>query len=441
MELWNSLYTYLTASFDFGFDRAFLKRIKFKEYVNDTIIVLSAEDSFARGWFQANCIPILQDHLHKQNLKKEFRIEIAKEKSISTDNVSYTSLDKTSNKKHTSNLSLQHTFDYFIEGCNDFAFNAARLVVEDHSSKYNPLIIVGSIGTGKTHLAQAIAHKFHTTSPNSLVHYTTSEDFTNEFIEHLQKKTMNKFRDKYRKCDLFIIDDIQGLQTRESTTEELENIFNTLISHGKQMVFTSDRPIKKLKDLNPRLKARLSGGLTVDLKNPDFETRKAVLLNMCQRENHKVDHKVIDLIAETIDQNIRELKSTLLKLFAYADLKKKDISLKLAKEVLSDKIQIDIPSDLSVQEIQKKVAAYFGIKTSDIKSASKLSSKAHPRKIAMYLASKYTPHTSTEIGSLFSKSHSTVIRSTQKIEAELPKNTNLKKDIDKILLEISEAHH
>ena len=214
----------------------------------------------------------------------------------------------------------------------------------------------------------------------------------------------------------------------------------SLISRGAQMVFTSDRQIKKLKDLNPRLRTRLDGGLAVDLKNPDFETRKAILLDMAQRENHKVDNKIIDLIADTVELNIRELKSTLLKLFAYADLKKKDISLKLTKEVLSDKINIEIPQDLSIPEIQKAVAAHFGIKTSDIKSDSKLSSKAHPRQIAMYIASKHTKYTSTEIGSLFSKSHSTVLRSAQKIELEMPKNVNLRKDIDKILLEISETH-
>ncbi|MDK2819136.1 MAG: chromosomal replication initiator protein DnaA [Spirochaetota bacterium] len=452
MELWNILLQHLSKNLDNGLSGSLLKRIYFKECQNDYLMILLAEDPFTKGWFEKSCIPILKEYLLQNSLNKDFRIEMIQEARIITseiidsyqvDKISITPTTQTTTPLKTSsiNLASEFIFDHFIPGnCNDFAYKAAHIVVEDTCSKYNPLVIVGPMGTGKTHLTQSIVHKFHHQNPTATAIYITSEDFTNEFIEHLQKKNMHAFREKYRQCDLLVIDDIQGMQSRDSTTEELENVFNALISRGVQMVFTSDRQVKKLKDLNPRLRTRLSGGLTVDLKNPDFETRKAILLDMAQRENHKVDNKIIDLIADTIDLNIRELKSTLLKLFAYADLKKKDISLKLTKEVLSDKIHIEIPQDLSVPEIQKAVAAYYGIKTSDIKSDSKLSSKAHPRQIAMYIASKHTKYTSTEIGSLFSKSHSTVLRSTQKIESEMPKNVNLRKDIDKILLEISETH-
>ncbi len=441
MELWKSLSEHLCASLDDNIAKATLKRIHFKEIINDHIIVLKAEDSLSHGWFKAQCLPLLHSKLAELSLQKEFRIELMR--NVPKDSVDTPSpkTKKSSHKKFSNNLSPDYTFDTFIPGCNDFVFSAASTIVEERNAKYNPLIIVGGLGTGKTHLAQSMVAQLKTSNPELEALYTTSEDFTNEFIEHLQKKNMDQFRNKYRKCDLLVIDDIQGLQNRDSTTDELENIFNSLISHGGQMVFTSDRPVKKLKDLNVRLRSRLSSGLAVDLKNPDFETRKAILLDMAQRENHKIDSKIIDLLAETIDQNIRELRSNLIKLFAYADLKKKDISLKLAKEVLSDRIQIDIPANLSVPEIMKAVAVHFGIKASDIKSDSKLSSKAHPRQIAMYLATKHTKYTSTEIGNLFGKSHSTVIRSTQKIDKALPNDINLKRDLDKILLELAEVHH
>ncbi|MGL4677333.1 MAG: chromosomal replication initiator protein DnaA [Brevinema sp.] len=433
MELWNLLQQYLEQSFDDSFSRPLLKRIQFKEHQNDQIIVLSAEDSFTKGWFENTCVDILKEYLAQQDLHQEFRVDILTEKKRQEPPTEKTS------EVSVPGLSLDYTFKNYIPGnCNDFPYKAAQISAE--TSKYNPLIITGPMGTGKTHLAQAIVHQFIQQSPQAKVVFVTSEDFTNDFIDHLQKKSMNNFRKKYRTCDLLIIDDIQGIQSRHSTTDELENIFNTLISQSVQMVFTSDRPIKKLKDLKMRLRTRLAGGLEVDLKNPDFETRKAILLDMVQKENHKIDYKIIDLIAETIDHNIRELKSTLMKLFAYADLKKKDISLRLTKEVLSDKIHIVIPDNISVSEIQKAVASYFGIKSSDIKSDSKLHSKSYPRQIAMFISAKYTKNTSTELGSLFNKSHSTVLRATQKIENEITKNTNLKKDIDKILLEISEVH-
>ncbi|MGL4394552.1 MAG: chromosomal replication initiator protein DnaA [Brevinema sp.] len=440
MMLWDSLLHHLMTSLESGFARPLLQRVHLKECQNDSLLILVAEDSFTKGWFEENCIPLLHEYLEAEGIQKDFRIELAqnstsKPSQSSDKNVSLAPTQKTS----AHYLVPDFTFDCFIPGdCNDFPYQAAFNIAKDRSSRYNPLVISGSVGSGKTHLAQAIAHEFEEKHPNLKSVYTTSEDFTNEFIKHIQNKSMNNFRDKYRHCDLLIIEDIQSLQDRESTSEELENIFNALFARGAQMVFTSDRPIEKLKDLKHRLKTRLAGGLSVELKKPNYETRKAILLDMIERENHKADDKVIDFIAEVIDDNIRSLKGTLLKLIAYADLKKKDISLKLAKEILSEKITIDVPLDLSINEIQKAVAQYFGIKLSDIKSESKLNAFAHPRQIAMFIASKHTNYTSTEIGSVFGKAHSTVIRSSKKIEDKIPNDINLKKQIDKIMLELAD---
>ncbi|MGL4563455.1 MAG: chromosomal replication initiator protein DnaA [Brevinema sp.] len=442
MTLWNSLLDHLLVSLETGFARPLLKRVHLKECQNDSLLILVAEDSFTKGWFEENCLPVLYEYLDIQGIKKEFRIELAQ--GTSSDAINNQKIEKAQTKK-TAKTAQHHlvsdfTFNCFIPGdCNDFPYQASMNIAKDTSSRYNPFVISGSIGTGKTHLAQAIVRQFEELHPDKKTVYITSEDFTNEFIKHIQHKSMNLFREKYRHCDLLVIEDIQSLQERDSTSEELENIFNALLSRGSQMVFTSDKHIEKLKGLKHRLRTRLAGGLAVELKKPNFETRKAILLDMMERENHKADHKVIDFIAETIDDNIRSAKGTLLKMLAYADLKKKDISLKLAKEILSDKIKIDVPTDLSINEIQKAVAHYFGIKLSDIKSDSKLNAFARPRHIAMFIASKHTNFTSTEIGSVFGKAHSTVIRSYRKIEEKLPTDSNLKKQVDKIILELVDS--
>ncbi|MGL4388053.1 MAG: DnaA ATPase domain-containing protein, partial [Brevinema sp.] len=342
MVLWNSLFDHLMTSLETGFAKPLLKRIHLKECQNDSLLILVAEDSFTKGWFEENCIPLLYEYLDAQDLKKEFRIELAQ--TTITESVysssQTVSLSSPAQKNTQYYLVQDFIFDYFIPGdCNDFPYQAACNIAKDRSSRYNPFVISGSIGTGKTHLAQAIVHQFEANYPDTKTVYTTSEDFTNEFIKHIQNKSMNLFREKYRHCDLLVIEDIQGLQDRDSTSEELENIFNSLFSRGSQMVFTCDRPIEKLKDLKHRLKTRLTGGLSVELKKPNYETRKAILLDMMERENQKADDKVVDFVAEVIDDNIRSLKGTLLKLIAYADLKKKDISLNLAKEILSEKIK------------------------------------------------------------------------------------------------------
>lgn len=444
--LWNSLLDHLLSSLESSFARPLLKRVHFKECQNDSLLILIAEDSFTKGWFEENCLPLLSEYLLNEGIQKEFRIELAHGPlniASAPEQISYMVSSEEKTKTPSQHFLLpDFTFEYFIPGdCNDFPYQASQNIAKDKSSRYNPFVISGSIGTGKTHLAQAIVQHFEGLYPNKKTVYTTSEDFTNEFIRHIQNKSMNLFREKYRHCDLLVIEDIQGLQDRESTSEELENIFNALFSRGSQMVFTADKPIEKLKGLKHRLRTRLAGGLSVELKKPGFETRKAILMDMIEREHHKADDKVIDFIAEVIDDNIRSLKGTLLKILAYADLKKKDISLKLAKEILSDKIKIDIPKDLTINEIQKAVASHFGIKISDIKSDSKLNAFSHPRQIAMFIAAKHTNFTSTEIGSVFGKAHSTVIRSSRKIQDKLPKDTNLKKHIDKILLELCDSRH
>lgn len=445
MELWNTILEYLEQLFESSFSEAFLRRIRFKELQNNNLIVLSADDAFSKGWFEENCLVPMKDFLEEQGYVFEVSIEIIPVTKSNPIEVHEQPEKKSfeSNNYKDMHLSAEYIFENFIPGqCNDFPYHAALAVVQSSLyNSYNPLVVTGPIGSGKTHLAQAIVHAYIAKFPQKKAIFVTSEEFTNDFIKSLQTKNMNIFRDKYRSCDLLVMDDVQALVSRESTAEELGNVFNALISRGSQMVFTADRSIEILQGLDIRLKTRLQGGLAVELKNPGFETRKAILLAIVERENYNIDDKIINLIAESIEGDIRALKGFLIKLCAYGDLKKKNISLKLAKELLSDKIQIDIPEDLSIHEIQKAVAKYFGITLASIRSDSKLNAIAYPRQVAMFIAAKHTKLSSTEIGNLFGKSHSTVLRSAQKIENELPKSTDLRRHVDRILLDLIDARH
>ncbi len=451
MELWNLLLQHLEQTLDGSFRRAVLSRISFKECQNDKLIVLQAEDSFYAGMFEKNCGPILKEYMNEQGIDKDFRVDISAEPAAprpakkSSESVKSSapavkeSTDTQSKPAVMHGLSPDFTFDSFIPGnCNEVEYKMAKKLSVSNA-KYNPIVIIGKVGTGKTHLAQAVAHDFKEKNPNSNIVYVTGEEFVGEFVDYLtHKKPMTSFHKKYRQCDLLIVDDLHHIQGAEQSQKELENVYNALENRGVQMLFTSDRPIDKLK-VNSRLRARFKG-VPLDLNHPEFETRIAILMDMAQKENHHLDPKIAELIASTVDSDVRDLKSTLMKMFAVSDLKKKEISMKLAKEVLGSKINIEVPHNISIQEVQKIVANYYGIKVSDMKSDSKLKNIAEPRQVAMYISQKYTKNTSTEIGNMFNKSHSTVLRSAEKIKKELPKNTDMKRAIDKILLEMSETH-
>lgn len=406
---------------------AFLRRIRFQELQNDRLVILSAEDALSKGWFEENYLALLKEMLHNEGRPSDISIVISPPPT-----------PKASRKNV--HLSPEFTFDLFVSGrCNEFPCHAARSFLSG-SSTFNPLVITGPIGSGKTHLAQALAQELLKRGSSHNVICVTGEEFMNDFIRnlHTQSGSMNHFREHYRSCDALIIDDIQALSgKKEGTTTELGNIVDKLISRGVPMVFTSSRPIKNLKDFDERLSARLDGGLNVELKYPAFETRMAILIALMQKEGLSIDDKILKIVAETLEGDVRQLKSMLFKITAYADLKKSHVTMKIAREFLADKIQIDVPHDLSIGDIQRAVAKFYGVTLANIKSESKLGAYTHPRQVAMYLASKHTKNSSTEIGQLFGKSHSTVLRSVQKIEGSLPKSTDLRKQVDKILIDLT----
>ncbi|MGP1455263.1 MAG: chromosomal replication initiator protein DnaA [Treponema sp.] len=321
-------------------------------------------------------------------------------------------------KKQHADLNSRYTFDTFvIDDENPLPANAAIAVAKNPGEAYNPLLIYGGVGLGKTHLMQAIGNSIHQNT-DSKVLYTTAENFTNEFIEFLHKNKMHEFKNKYRNAHVLLIDDIHFLQNKEGTQEELFHTFNALYENKKQIVFTCDRPVEELKNLSERLRSRFTRGLNVDLKIPTYETRCAILFKKIEHDHIAIPRDVVFLLAKNISSNVRDLESALTKLRAYSELTG-PLNLEVAQRLLQDVFGSPRQHNLSVDIIQKIVADYFNISFADIKGKKRTKNISFPRHVAMYLAREMTDFSTTEIGVEFGgRDHTTIMHGHQKIETQ-----------------------
>lgn len=314
-----------------------------------------------------------------------------------------------------------YTFDSFIPGDNSsFAYNACLAIAKNPGSAYNPCLLYGDVGLGKTHLIQSIGNYIRSNTKLKVV-YVTAENFTNEYIQSLNDRNPQQFKNKYRKVSVLLIDDIHFLQKKEGIQNELFNTFNDLYDTGRQIVFTCDRPVEELKDISDRLRSRFERGLNIDLLPPNYETRVAILRKKCEEKGVEFSNEVIEYIASNISSNVRALESCLTKLIAYSELLHKDISLETAKEQLKHIISSNNDtSGISIDLIIKTVANYYNVSAEDIKGKNKSKSVVIPRQVAMYLCRNMTDFSTTEIGYEFNgKNHSTVMYNVQKVEAML----------------------
>ncbi|MBQ5365395.1 MAG: chromosomal replication initiator protein DnaA, partial [Spirochaetales bacterium] len=284
-----------------------------------------------------------------------------------------------------------YTFDSFVPGDNSsFAYSACMAIAKNPGSAYNPCLLYGGVGLGKTHLIQSIGNYIRKNTKLKVV-YVTAENFTNEYIQAINDNKTMQFKNKYRKVSVLLIDDIHFLQKKVETQNELFNTFNDLYDTGRQIVFTCDRPVEELKDISDRLRSRFERGLNIDLLPPDYETRVAILRKKCQEKNVIFSDEVIDYIASNITSNVRALESCLTKLIAYCQLLNKDISLDIAKEQLRHIISSNNDtSGISIDMVIKTVASYFNVSPFDIRGKNKNQSIVLPRQIAMYLCRKLT---------------------------------------------------
>ena len=344
------------------------------------------------------------------------------------------------NSKNNPSYSLnpKYTFDTFVIGnSNRFAHAACVAVAESPAKAYNPLFIYGGVGLGKTHLMHAIGHYIVGNNSDSKILYLSSETFTNELINSIKDDKNEAFRNKYRKVDVILVDDIQFIAGKERTQEEFFHTFNALHDANKQIIISSDRTPKEIPTLEDRLRSRFEMGLIADIQAPDFETRIAILRKKAQVENRDIPNEVMVHIAKNIKSNIRELEGALVRVIAYSDLTKKDITYELACEALKDIFQSSGSNELNSASIKEKVSQIFSIKMEDFQSKKRTRAIAYPRQIAMYLCRELTDMSLPKIGEEFGgRDHTTVIHACEKVSQDMEKDEDVKSKIEKMIKDL-----
>ena len=331
-------------------------------------------------------------------------------------------------------LNPKYTFESFVVGSgNRFAHAAALAVAESPGEAYNPLFIYGGVGLGKTHLMQAIGHFIHQNDPSRKILYMTSETFTNELISAIQLKKTYEFREKIRKVDILMVDDIQFIAGRESTQQEFFNTFNELHNENKQIILTSDKPPKDIQRLEDRLVSRFEWGLVADIQRPDMDTRVAILREKTVQENIRVPDEVLQLIAGRIDSNIRELEGCLTRLVAYSNLVKEPISLELCEKALKEIFDQKKHKQITAELVMQTVSDYYGLTIPDLTSPTRKREITVPRQIAMYLTREMTGMSLPQIGNVFGgRDHTTVLHSCKTVEANMTMNQDVKAVVEDI---------
>lgn len=333
-----------------------------------------------------------------------------------------------------SQLNTSYTFERFIEGdCNRLARSASVAIAQQPgTTSFNPFLIYGGVGLGKTHLIQAIGNYVQQNHQSESVLYVSSERFTNEFVQAIQHNRVSQFSLFYRQIDLLIIDDVQFFGGKEKTQEEFFHIFNALHQTGKQIVLSADRPPREIQGIEERLLSRFQWGLTADLQPPELETRIAILLRKADDDGINFPEDVIEFIAHNIKSNIRELEGALIRLLAHATLHKREVDLALAKEVLRDMIK-ETRVNLTIEEIQRIVCEYFDIPEDLVRAKTRKREVVQARQVAMYFAKQLTQHSLKTIGLHFGgRDHSTVIHANQSVENQIETNVKFREMIEEI---------
>ncbi len=333
-------------------------------------------------------------------------------------------------------LHENYTFENFVCGpSNSFAHAAATAVAKGLSrNSYNPLFIYGGTGLGKTHLMEAIGHYVLKHSPSSSVCFITSETFLNEYINNLMNKSLPAFRERYRKVDLLLLDDVQFIAGKEQIQQEFFNTFNELMLYHKQVVMTSDVAPKNLNGIEERLIGRFQQGMVVEIESPSYETRLAILKSKALSAQKIIPEEILKYIAENIRSHVRAIEGALSRIVTFMDMNASmPLTVEIAQHLLKDSIEEEqIIKDLSINDIMQTVAKFYGVSLADIVSSQRTQTLVTPRQLAMFLSCKLTTKSLPEIGKAFGKTHATVYHGSQTIQKRLDVEPNLKKAMEEI---------
>jgi len=436
---WNEVLKNFKTTFGNDVYESWLKNINLKKEFNH-YVVLTAPTRFVRDWIVSRYADKMLDIIQtfKKSIQRiEFFIEESKEKSDKIDFRRDSQISSIENSLLNYNrFNLNNSFDHFMVGeSNELAYTAARKVCTQ-SSHYNPLFIYSVVGMGKTHLLNAIGLDIENSKQ---VMFISAERFMYHFIRSIKSNDMVKFKDFFRKANVFIIDDIQFVAGKEAMQEEFFHTFNALIERGSQIVVASDRSPSNLDRVQGRIKSRLSGGLVIDIQPPDLNLRIKILRSKFEdikknfNENYNLNDEVFKFLATEITSSIREMVGALNRVLAFSKINTKSPNIYECKRILKDFIN-DNKKSINVESIQNIVAVYFNLNIQEMLSPRRSRSLARPRQIAMYLAKKYTTNSLPEIGRKFSnRDHTTVIHAVKKID-ELIKNDNeIKHSITEII--------
>jgi chromosomal replication initiator protein len=437
-EIWNSFLKAVEEKVGQGVFELWFKPIRIKT-IKDDHIILEVPNRFYREWLEENYTDMITETLseiigHPVDVK--FRIAEKQEEETKRKYIQYSQKKRALRQKGVY-INPKYTFEQFVVGPNNqFAHAAAVKVAESPGTVYNPLFVYGGVGLGKTHLISAIGNMVLENNSDIKVIYVQSEHFTNEVVSAIRNDRMAELKEKYRNVDLLLIDDIQFIAGKTSTQEEFFHTFNALYEQQKQIVISSDRPPKEIKDITDRLKSRFSMGLIADIQPPDVETKMAIIYKKAENLNLKVPEDVAYLLASKVKSNIRDLEGCLLKLAAMSSLTSQKITLEMAKNALKDIISLD-DKPITVQGIIDEVARFFDLRPNELRSRQRTKELANARKVAMYIARHLTDLSLGDIGKNFGgKNHATVIYACKEVEKRLQEDSSFATMIEQLIEKI-----
>ena len=393
------------------------------------IVYYSASNMLVAKWVMTKYSDKLAHLFELQNgIKPEVEIITGKPKGKIPPSITGTE-QKTSTR--STKLNPSFTFESFIVGdSNQFAYTTAKSAAEKPGQQYNPLFLYGGVGLGKTHLLQAIGNYQY--NLGKTVIYTTLEQFMNSFTSHLRSQTMDRFREKFRECDVLLIDDVQFLSRKEQTQEEFFHTFNELHNAKKQIVMTSDRQPNKIAGLVDRLKSRFEWGLMADIQPPGLETKIAIIQKKCELDGIKLDKDIINYIAANMGDNIREIEGTLIKLNALGSMLNQPITLEFTQNAIKDQLK-EKRESVNIDDIVKIISRELNIKPSDIKSKKRTKNVVNARRIVIYLARNLTPNSMPQIALYFGmKDHTAISHTMKKINEIIENDENFKVQLEEL---------